>query len=217
MKMPTTCKDFTGVRFGRLTAIRWVSSRPTRWLCRCDCGNEKAINVEVLKKGKAQSCGCLRSEVLAKLRHRHGFCASRSEGERNPKRIYSVWCAMLRRCNNPHCRDYPNYGGRGIKVCDRWMEFTNFLADMGETEKGLTLDRIEVDGNYEPGNCRWVSRKDQCRNMRRNRHLTAFGKTMLRVDWETNLNLKKSFVDGWSESKETFEDFLLRNGHGHQA
>lgn len=169
-------KDITGFRYGRLVALRRVgktNSGNSIWRCQCDCGRFTNVatgdlGTEKNKKGTF-SCGCLKSENAKKSqrgkfwKHGHGGDAKGY----NSSRTHQAWSAMKYRCNNPDGDKYEYYGGRGIKVCDRWnSDFRNFLADMGECPEGLTLERINVNGNYEPGNCCWDTRKQQVANRR---------------------------------------------------
>lgn len=162
--------DLTGSRFGRLLVIRRVGNGPQRqtvWLCSCDCGASTEVKAGHLRSGNTTSCGCWKQQILHESEHnpnlRHGALIG---GGRFPT-LYSAWCAMRARCLNANHKDYPNYGGRGITICERWQSFAAFAADMGDRPAGLTLDRIECDGNYEPSNCRWATRSEQCRNQRR--------------------------------------------------
>jgi hypothetical protein len=169
--MTSNLHDLTGMRFGRYVVLHrhGTSWRPVKWVCRCDCGTVKPVGAIGLKSGGSKSCGCLQKELLAK----------RSTGQRHTRTHgmngtpeYRAWDSMLTRCNNPKSKPYPRYGGRGIKVCDRWRKFENFLADMGpRPSKDLSLDRIDNDGNYEPGNCRWATIKEQNNNKSNCRHL----------------------------------------------
>ncbi len=118
----------------------------------------------------------------------HGHCSGGT-----PK-AYSCWQHMKRRCLSKNDPAYKNYGGRGIKVCDRWLKFSNFYADMGDRPDGLSLDRIDNDGNYEPGNCRWATRKEQNRNTRRNRHITYKGETKILIEWVEHFGIYKSII-----------------------
>lgn len=137
-------------------------------ICRCDCGKEKAINVGSLKRGLTTSCGCeqkKRASAANKARALHG------QAGRNETREYRTWSSMIKRCTNPDAHNYKYYGARGISVCARWHDFRLFFADMGARPEGRTLDRIDVDGNYEPGNCRWATNKEQANNKRNSRRI----------------------------------------------
>jgi len=144
-----------GQRFGRLTVIsRVISGRSKHWLCRCECGRERSLEVHYVVRGKIRSCGCLGGETHGHARH----------GAHT--RTYRSWASMIQRCTNPKATGFRYYGGRGITVCESWNSFANFLADMGDRPIGKTLDRMDNDGNYEPGNCRWATRLQQNRNQR---------------------------------------------------
>ncbi len=143
---------------------------------RCDCGAWGCAIVACLKNGTAPSCGCRRSELLAKLKTRHGQCD-------HP--LYGVWSSLRKRCENPACASYANYGGRGIRVCEEWQDFAIFFewAIGAGWQFGLEIDRIDNDGNYEPGNCRFVTTTANQRNKRDNHLVTAFGETKILIEW----------------------------------
>ncbi len=148
--------DLMGQRFDRLMVIKRVDNDKwgqARWLCQCDCGQMLTVVGNDLRRHHTQSCGCLSREQ----KKRHGLCASL---------IYCTWENMIQRCTNFKAINYKNYGGRGIKVCKRWLKFENFLEDMGERPLGKTIDRIDNNQGYHKMNCRWATVQEQNKNKR---------------------------------------------------
>lgn len=192
--------EITNHKVGRWTVISRADNTPngqSQWLCRCTCGNEKVLKSIVIRRGLSQSCGCFKRETMLARFTKHGHATN------GISPTYHSWASMIARCTNPNNKAFPDYGGRGISVCERWKTFQNFLEDMGEKPTGLSLDRINNDGNYEPGNCRWASDRTQARNRRSNRFLTFNGKTQSIRDWAQEMklgyqNLTSRLHYGWS-------------------
>ena len=164
--------SLVGQKFARWTVLSLSGYKPpgvSMWACKCDCGTERIVVGSRLTNGHSRSCGCLAKEIAAKLlssspyRLTHGHCR-RSQRTRT----YTSYAEMKKRCKNPNCRQWPYYGAKGVKVCERWLRsFDAFLSDMGPRPRGRTLDRFpDPDGNYEPGNCRWATHTEQMRNRR---------------------------------------------------
>lgn len=160
-------EDLTGQRFGFLLAKTYIAgtkeSPRSKWVCVCDCGKEIICKAENLKRGKIKSCGCKSNEMrrLSSIKHGH----TRYDGYVSG--AYGSWASMKQRCENENNAQFNDYGGRGITICERWKSFENFLADMGDRPEGMSLDRVDPNGNYEPGNCKWSTRSEQAINKRK--------------------------------------------------
>ena len=195
--------DLTGQKFGRLTVIERDTSRTGRayWICQCDCGTVKSIMAKLLCNGHTQSCGCYRKENMSSHR------LSRTK-------IYRTWGDMCSRCHNPNDTGYKHYGGRGIAVCDEWRndfqpfyDYVSKLEHFGE--EGYTLDRINNNGNYEPGNVRWATAKEQSRNKTNNRLVGSHGQDIVLADLAEMTGLTSQLLRDRLERGEQGE-YLLR-------
>jgi len=174
--MAGTVKDITGNKYGRLTVLGLdsVRNRSSYWLCLCECGNEKVVRNDCLKSGNTRSCGCLNREPREVI---HGLARTR---------LYRIYHAMKQRCYNPNANHYDRYGGRGIRICDEWLNDFQTFAEWAISDgyaSGLTIDRIDNDGNYEPSNCRWVTQRVQTRNSSRNTSIEYNGERRILTDW----------------------------------
>lgn len=183
--------DLTGKRFGRLQVLSFKEKhgKVHYWNCRCDCGKEVVVNGYSMIYGNSRSCGCLHDELsrerLKKQATKHGLCRTR---------LSSIYHTMKTRCNNPNCNAYKYYGARGISLCPEWhndfMNFYNWAIANGYADD-LTIDRIDVNGNYCPENCRWVTPYEQGRNTRKNRWVTINGETHILNDWAKILGINR--------------------------
>lgn len=194
----------TGREFGRLTVLgkdsRVGNGHVAYYRCKCLCGAEKVVRGTQLTSGVTRSCGCLHREVAASQREvlrrantTHGLSRTRA---------YSAWLAMWKRCTDPSVTSYKWYGRRGISVCDRWRDVSAFVSDMGQPPPGFTLDRKDCSGNYEPSNCRWATRKEQCNNRTSNRLISYRGERKTVAQWASITGISETLLarrvrDGW--------------------
>jgi hypothetical protein len=202
-------KDLKGQKFGKLTCIKPVGKSKTRcmvWLCKCECGEEIEVVSNSLLTGNTKSCSCLQKDTArheCKKRTKHGLSPL---GLCN-RGAYKSWAHMKQRCLNKNCASYKDYGGRGISACDKWLTFEGFWDDMGPTyQEGLTIERIDVNGNYEPDNCRWATKQEQAENKRNNVYITYNNQTKTVAQWARDLNVKATTIyqriqSGWSNEK----------------
>jgi hypothetical protein len=208
--------DLTGQRFGRLEVISLAISdkRKGYWNCKCDCGKEKTISVYNLINGSTRSCGCLHSEEVKERMTKHGLSKTRLGQIRND---------MQKRCYNPNQIYYKNYGGRGITVCEEWKTNpTSFYtwANNNGYEEHLTIERIDINGNYCPENCRWATETEQNNNKRSNHLITCKGKTRTMSQWSEITGISYSTLrgrqrSGWSDEK-TIETPVLKTWSRHK-
>lgn len=186
-------KITAGDKYGRLTIIREVESKRSgkniqRCVeCRCECGVLKEYRLYTLRNGNTKSCGCLAREATSAMMRTHGLSDTKE---------FKIWNGMLHRCSNSDSQAYRHYGGRGIKVCERWStSFEAFLEDMGPRPSAKhSIDRIDNDGNYEPGNCRWATQKEQARNTRVNYLVEHDGQTKCVAEWAEQCGVKPSIL-----------------------
>lgn len=196
--------DLIGQRFGRLVVVSSAPRRPGHraawWLCRCDCGSEMEARADGLRTGNTRSCGCLKRDTAAAT----GRENATHRATRTPE--YRAWAGMLTRCENDGRKDFPDYGGRGISVCERWRTFEKFLADMGHRPPGTSIDRIDNAKGYEPGNCRWATSMEQARNRRSSRVLIIGGESATVAEWAQRSGLAYDTLwarvkQGWSSDR----------------
>lgn len=192
--------DLTGKKFERLTVIKRVEnskSGQTRWLCKCSCGNETIVWGCHLRNGHTRSCGCMQKEKLKQIKHykKHGLHGTR---------LYRIWNGIKNR-TTMYNNNYKNYNARGIRICTEWQEFEPFYnwAIKNGYQDNLTIDRIDVNKNYEPSNCRWATMKEQQNNKRNNVYLEHNGEIHTLTEWEEKLNMNKGTLKnrikrGWS-------------------
>lgn len=199
--MHRNAKDVTGRRFGRLTAVAPTNKRAGRniiWSFLCDCGSVTEGSLGRVAVGEKQSCGCLIADNNKARLQTHGL---------SRKPIYTVWRHMLDRCENIQSEFYADYGGRGIRVCDRWKSVDCFREDMGDPPfRGAQIDRIDNNGDYAPANCRWVTPRENANNKRNNRLITINGVTKTLPQWARDFGLSDKTVRsrlsmGWSEER----------------
>lgn len=184
MPHPSRYRNLAGLKFGHLTPVKFVGKNKFRmalWECLCDCGKVFTIHCGDLTSGNTSSCGC----------HSKDHCTTHGMTK---TKTYAAWSSMIDRCSNPNNKHWKDYGGRGIRVCERWQKFEFFLEDMKECPTGLSLDKIDNNKDYEPGNCRWISMKDQQSNKRTNVMITLHGKTQHMAQWSRDLGISKTTI-----------------------
>lgn len=210
--------DLTGMVFGKLTVLRFAERRPERgsvrryYLCQCECGNEAIVFAGNLRSGNSTSCGC--GKVAA--------CLARATHRQSKTRDYRAWKDMRARCERPTIVGFHNWGGRGIRVCKRWRKFENFIADMGPSPgPGYTIERKDVNKNYQPSNCEWLHRTAQNRNRRDTIRVTFRGKTQALVCWAEQLKipystLRKRHRDGWDIERMMTQPIRITVANAHK-
>ncbi len=193
--------DLHGKVFGRLTVVSESQARDSHgnvvWNCLCECGNTKATTSSNLRTGQTKSCGCLFLEVAAEKGRK------KATHNMTDSKTYTVWVGMKGRCLNAKNPKYANYGKRGIRVCDRWMTFEGFLADMGECPEGMSIERKNVNGDYEPDNCIWADQKTQQNNRRDNVRLEFMGRNLTLAQWQDETGISQDAIswrikNGWT-------------------
>ena len=211
-------KDLTGMTFGRLTVLKCLGSNEHKkriWLCSCSCGKTTILTTNHLTRSvePVKSCGCLGIEARRKALTKHG---------QRHTRLYNIWLNMRDRCLIETNPAYINYGGRGIEICEEWDDFNNFWkwAEKSGYSNELTIDRIDVNGNYCPENCRWVGRKKQSNNKRNNDYLTYKGITKTRQEWaeEYDINVEhlRVLLKRFDRDLEFIIDYMLKQGYKQQ-
>ncbi len=191
-----------GQVFSRLTVLSrapaTAGNRGVRWNCQCECGNTTVSRSDALKNGRTKSCGCHRAELAGKrmvdLHTTHGMCGTLE---------YKTWTSMMNRCKNENDPNYQNYGGRGISVCVEWESFENFYADMGNKADGMSIERLDVNGNYSKENCVWANVKQQANNKRNNNLITFNEETKTLSQWAEHYS-----IPVWKLSQRILRDGL---------
>lgn len=186
------------LKFGNWSVLYGPCQNNLNWLCVCDCGTQKEVNIQNLKRGLSVSCGCYRALITKSRSTKHNH---QRRGQTTP--TYHSWASMIQRCTNVKFPSYQFYGAKGITVDHSWREFQSFLFDMGERPMGTTLDRIDNTKGYFPGNCKWSTPKQQANNTKRNKLIEFNGEIRTLADWSDLTGLSRSTISqrlktGWS-------------------
>lgn len=208
-------KDYAGIRFDKLVGVS-IHERDQskennhKWLFQCDCGNNAILSLKSVRGGHTKSCGCIFKAMMAERNTTHGLTKIYPS-------MYKTWKELRGRCNNKNDADYKDYGGRGIVCCERWNNFELFVSDMGDKPLGYSIDRIDVNGNYEPSNCRWADDQTQQNNKRNNLNITFNGETKTSQQWADCLDTQRSTIQwrlnqGWNLEK-VFSEQDYRTGN----
>lgn len=214
--------DLVGMRFERLTVIERApsNSKKAYWLCFCDCGNKKIVCGDSLVRGSVKSCGCLHREQAA-IQGKNNTIHGGSRRTEPKERLFRIWGNMRDRCRREKCPAYKNYGGRGISICEEWNDYSVFRdwAYSHGYSDSLSIDRIDVNGNYEPSNCRWVTAKEQANNTRRSRYITYNGYTKTMAAWAEEVGISYSTLNGricrgWTVERALTEPLRENNRRG---
>ncbi len=208
---PTNVKPLPKSEFERWTVLGFaeIRNRQAYWLCECKCGTVRKVRGDQLRRGISESCGCLQIEHTVAARTTHGLA---SKDNLHP--LYPCWVQMRERCINPKNKHYPDYGGRGITVCKRWMDFGKFVEDMGpKPSPKHSMDRFpDNNGNYEPGNVRWATGIEQANNTRKNVFIAFQGKTLTASQWSRELGIpKKKILRRFRKGLPTDQIFSIQN------
>lgn len=202
-----TLVDLTGTRFGRLVAVTEEYRSGYRgYICVCDCGETKWVNISPLKSGRQKSCGCYRRINSKAIRTTHGMVGTLT---------YKAWGSMLQRCYNTHSTTFNRYGAMGITTSEEWRTFENFYSDMGDCPPGKTLDRVDNSKGYCKDNCRWATRKEQGNNRTNHVYITAFGETHNAQQWGEKVGItgnaiRSRLARGWSPERALTEPPIRR-------
>lgn len=208
-----TKPNLAGKQFGRLTVIGLTKDSQENacgvrnWDCLCECGNTTTAPTAFLTSAHTRSCGCLRKDSIAAALTTHNMTHDPS---------YAVWAGMIARCTKRKNPAWKYYGGRGIKVCDRWLDLANFVEDMGDRPYGTTIDRIDNDGDYTPGNCRWATREQQSNNTRQCKYLIYEGLTLTVTQWARLLGIPRGTLQ-WRLQKGLPLDQCLNASYDRQG
>lgn len=191
MKWIVKAQKLIGEQFGRWTIVEAIPHGFSK--CVCICGNYKTLRTSHLLRGASKSCGCYARDVTIKRKLVHGQSYTAT---------YRIWCSMRSRCSDKNSPKYKDYGGRGITVCERWNSYENFLEDMGEKPQGMSIDRINNAGSYDPTNCRWATSKEQGSNKRNNKYIKFNGETKTASEWSrvyglSLTTLNRRIDQGW--------------------
>lgn len=200
----SVCQNFVNEKFGRLRILKQVGVIKYKTCtvivveCKCDCGNTSIVRKPKLINGHTQSCGCLQKETIRDLSKTHGLSKSST---------YSSWASMINRCTNKNIEQFQNYGGKGVSVCKEWLNFENFLSDMGvKPSKDHQIDRIDNNGNYEPSNCKWSTRIENCNNKSNNVKYNYKGEILSVTEISRRSGIVRSRISNWKNRSNYSQD-----------